>query len=423
MEKAKKITLENGLRIILAPKADSFSTTILVLVEAGSKYETKEINGISHFLEHMCFKGTKKRPKSIDINSELDGLGAETNAFTSLEYTGYYAKAQPKHLDKILDVISDIYLNPTLPEGEINKERGVIIEEINMIEDEPRRKIWDVFLELLYGDQPAGWDVAGTKETVKKLAKDDFIKYRSEHYLPQSTLVVVSGKFDESETIEKIKNCFSSINLGSKSPKIKIKEHQEKPEILLKYKKSDQTHMILGVRAYDLFNKRKYILEVLADILGSGMSSRLFQRIREEMGAAYYARASADLYTDHGYLVALVGADNKRIEEVIKACLEEFKKISEKGVEEKELQKAKDHLLGNLMLSLETSDELASFYGGQEILTRKLVSPEEYAEKIKNVKAEEIKEVAQDIFKNGKLNLALIGPFEDKERFEKILKF
>src|SRR3990167_1344763 len=421
MEKAKKITLENGLRIILAPKADSFSTTILVLVEAGSKYETKEINGISHFLEHMCFKGTKKRPKSIDINSELDGLGAETNAFTSLEYTGYYAKAQPKHLDKILDVISDIYLNPTLPEGEINKERGVIIEEINMIEDEPRRKIWDVFLELLYGDQPAGWDVAGTKETVKKLAKDDFIKYRSEHYLPQSTLVVVSGKFDESETIEKIKNCFSSINLGSKSPKIKIKEHQEKPEILLKYKKSDQTHMILGVRAYDLFNKRKYILEVLADILGSGMSSRLFQRIREEMGAAYYARASADLYTDHGYLVALVGADNKRIEEVIKACLEEFKKISEKGVEEKELQKAKDHLLGNLMLSLETSDELASFYGGQEILTRKLVSPEEYAEKIKNVKAEEIKEVAQDIFKNGKLNLALIGPFEDKERFEKIL--
>ena len=191
----------------------------------------------------------------------------------------------------------------------------------------------------------------------------------------------------------------------------------------MKYKKSDQTHMILGVRAYDLFNKRKYILEVLADILGSGMSSRLFQRIREEMGAAYYARASADLYTDHGYLVALVGADNKRIEEVIKACLEEFKKISEKGVEEKELQKAKDHLLGNLMLSLETSDELASFYGGQEILTRKLVSPEEYAEKIKNVKAEEIKEVAQDIFKNGKLNLALIGPFEDKERFEKILKF
>jgi len=422
MEKFNKITLDNGLRIITVPKQDSLTATILILVEAGSKYETKEINGISHFLEHMCFKGTKKRPKTIDIASELDGLGAIPNAFTSLEYTGYYAKAQSKHFDKILDIISDIYLNPTLPEGEINKERGVIIEEINMIEDDPKRKIWDVFLELLYGDQPAGWDVAGTKETVKKLTKDDFIKYRSEHYLPQSTLVVVSGKFDESKTIEKIKNYFSSINLGAKSPKIKIKEHQENPEILLKHKESDQSHVILGVRAYDLFNERKYALEVLADILGGGMSSRLFQRIREEMGVAYYVRTDAGLYTDHGYLAVSVGADSKRIEEVIRVCLEEFKKISEKGVDEKELRKAKDHLLGNLMLSLETSDEIASFYGGQEILTGKLISPDELAQKIQAVKAEEIMAVAKDIFQNNKLNLALIGPFEDRAKFESILK-
>lgn len=422
MGKINKIELDNGLRIITAPKPDSLTTTVLILVEAGSKYETKDINGISHFLEHMCFKGTKKRPKSIDIASEFDGIGAISNAFTSLEYTGYYAKAQPKHFDKILDAVSDIYLNQTLPEAEINKERGVIIEEINMIEDEPRRKVWDIFLELLYGDQPAGWDTAGTKEIVKKITRDDFVKYRSEHYLPQSTLVVVSGKFDESEITEKIKNYFSSINLGVKSPKIKTEEHQEEPKILLKYKKSDQTHMILGVRTCNLFDKRKYALEVLADILGGGMSSRLFQKIREEMGAAYYVRASVDLYTDHGYLAVSVGADNKRIEEIIKACLEEFKKISEKSIGEKELQKAKDHITGNLLISLETSDELAGFYGSQEILTRKIVSPEEMAKKIQSVKVEEIIEIADDIFKNSKLNLALIGPFEDKGKFESILK-
>ncbi|MEK7481934.1 MAG: pitrilysin family protein [Patescibacteria group bacterium] len=422
MGKINRIELENGLRIIIAPKPDSLTTTVLILVEAGSKYETKEINGISHFLEHMCFKGTKKRPKSIDIASEFAGIGAINNAFTSLEYTGYYAKAQSKHFDKILDVVSDIYLNQTLPELEINKERGVIIEEINMIEDEPRRKVWDIFLELLYGDQPAGWDTAGTKEVIKKITRDDFIKYRNEHYLPQSTIVVVSGKFDESETMEKIKNYFSSINLGAKSPKIKTKEQQKEPKILLKYKESDQAHMILGVRAYNLFDKRKYALEVLADILGGGMSSRLFQKIREEMGAAYYVRAGADLYTDHGYLAASVGADNKRIEEVIMVCLGEFRKISEKSVDEKELQKSKDHITGNLFISLETSDELASFYGGQEILTKEILSPEEIAKKIQSVKAGEVAEIANDIFKNSKLNLALIGPFEDKAKFESILK-
>lgn len=417
-----KIALDNGLRIITVPKHDSLAVTVLVLVEAGSKYETKEINGISHFLEHMCFKGTKKRPKSINISSELDAIGAQYNAFTGHEYTGYYAKAQPKHFEKILDVVSDIYLNPTLPEEEINKEKGVIIEEINMIEDESRRKIWDIFLELLYGDQPAGWDIAGEKETIKKLTRGDFIKYHNEHYLAQSSLVVVAGKFDEKEAVEKIKEAFRGVKFGEKTPKIKTLEQQEKPEILLKHKKIDQSHLILGVRAYDLFDKRKAALQVLADILGGSMSSRLFQKIREEMGAAYYIRAEADLFTDHGYLAVSAGVDNQRAEAVVAAIVEEFKKAAQNGVGEKELQTAKDHLTGNLMLSLETSDELASFYGGQEILKREIMPPAELAEKIQKVKSEEIKEVARDIFKNEKLNLALIGPFEDGKKFEKILK-
>ena len=421
MEKFNKITLDNGLRIITVPKPDSLATTILVLVEAGSKYETKEINGISHFLEHMCFKGTKKRPKGIDIFSELDGIGAISNAFTSLEYTGYYAKARPEHFDKILDVVSDVYLNPILESTEINKEKGTIIEEINFIEDTPIRKVWDYFLELLYGDQPAGWDIVGRKEAIKKLNRDDFVRYRNEHYLAKSSLVVLAGKFNENEAIRKIEQAFSGIKSDIKKPKIKTIEQQQKPEILLRYKETDQTHLVLGVRAFDIFDKRRYILEVLSDILGGGASSRLFQKIREEMSAAYYVYADTDLYTDHGYLAVPVGIDNKRVEEILQAILEEFKKLAQEPVEKNELQRAKDHLTGTMLLGLETSDALASFYGGQEIITRQLLTPQGLVKKYQAVKAEEILGVANYIFQNDKLNLALIGPFKDKEKFEKIL--
>lgn len=420
MENFSKITLENGLRIVAAPKQDSLATTILVLVEAGSKYETKEINGISHFLEHMCFKGTKKRLKSIDISSELDAIGASYNAFTGHEHTGYYAKARPENFDTILDVVSDIYLNPVFDQKEIDKERGVIIEEINMYEDLPQRRVQELFTNLLYGDQPAGWDIAGTKEVIKKINREDFTQYRSGHYLAQATLAVVAGKIDKT-AIEKIKKTFSSIAIGEKIQKIKTKEFQTKPEVLLKNKKSDQTHLVLGARAFDIFDERKYALEILADILGRGMSSRLWQKIREEMGAAYYIHADADLLSDHGFLAAAAGVDNNKIEQVIEAIGEEFKKMAQTAVSEKELQRAKNHLCGNLMLSLETSNALAGFFGMQEIITGKIISPLELTEKIKAVKAEEIQEIAKEIFQNQKLNLALIGPFEDQSRFEKVL--
>jgi len=418
----KKLTLDNKLRIITVPMVESLTTTVLVLVEAGSKYETKEINGISHFLEHMCFKGTKKRPRSIDISSELDSVGAVYNAFTSMEYTGYFAKARPNHFDIILDVVSDIYLNQIFDPKEIDKERGVIIEEINMYEDLPMRRVQELFTSLLYGDQPAGWDVAGKKEVIKKLTREDFIKYHKEHYLAQSSLVVVAGKFNEGEVVEKIKQAFSPLTSGKKTPKAKTIERQERPEVLLKFKETDQTHLVLGVRAFNIFDERKYALDVLVDILGGGMSSRLFQKIREEMGAAYYVNTEADLYTDHGYLAASAGVDHNKVNDVIEVTLQEFKNLAEKSVENKELQRAKDHLIGRLIIGLETSDQLAGFYGGQEIITREILTPKETIKKIQAVKKEEIRAVANEIFQNQKLNLAIIGPFKEKEKFEKMLK-
>ncbi|MBI5306683.1 insulinase family protein [Candidatus Wolfebacteria bacterium] len=421
MKNFNKIILKNGLRIITVPKKDSLATTILVLVEAGAEYENEKINGISHFLEHLCFKGTKKRPKAIDIGSELAALGAKSNAFTGYERTGYYVKAQPKHFDKILDIIADLYLNPVFDSKELNKEKGVIIEEINMIEDVPMRKIGYLFLELLYGNQPAGRSIAGKKEIIKKLIRQDIINYRKKHYLSNSTTIIISGNFNEKNAIRKISNAFSEIPIGKKDKKIKTKEIQKKPEILFKKKESDQTHLILGTRAFNIFDKRIYALMVLSDILGGGMSSRLFQKIREEMGAAYYIRSDADFMIDHGYFAVSSGVNIKKTELVIETIIDEFKKIKNELIGRKELQKAKDHIIGKLFISLETSDELAEFYGEQEVITKKIITPQELAKKIQAVKAEEIQEIAKEIFKNEKLNLALIGPFKDKNRFEKIL--
>ena len=417
----KKIVLKNGLRIVLVSRPQSLASTVLVLTETGSLYEKKEINGVSHFLEHLCFKGTKNRPHSIDISSELDSLGAEYNAFTGYETTGYFTKAQNKNLHKILDLIGDLYLNPVLDPQEIEKERGVIIEEINMYEDLPNHRVQNLFLELLYGDQPAGWSVAGTKEVIRGVKREEILDYRSRHYLANSTLVVVAGIFDEVKIIEEIKKVFDKIKAGQKLKSPATRESQENPVLLLKSKNTDQTHLIMGVRAYNLFDERRYPLEVLAHLLGGSMSSRLFQSVREVLGAAYYIHCSADLLSNHGYLAVSAGVDHLKLEAVIKAVLEEFSKLKEKNVSLVELKKAKDHLIGKLFLGLEGSDEWAGFYGGQEVLEHTLKTPEEVVEEIQKVTAGGIRAVAKDIFKNQKLNLALIGPDKDPARFEKIL--
>ncbi len=422
MANFKKTVLENGLRIITAPQPDNPAVTVLVLVEAGSEYETKEINGLSHFLEHLCFKGTQKRPKAIDIAGELDGIGALYNAFTSQEFTGYFAKAGAKHFDKILDVVSDIYLNSVFDPTEIDKERGVIIEEINMYEDLPMARVHYLFLELLYGDQPAGWNIVGEKETIRTLTREDFIAYREKHYLVGNTIVVVAGEIDEERAIAKISEAFMGMTAGDKSKKLKPKEEQKAPELLVKYKESDQTHLILGVRGYDVFDKRRFTADVIADILGGGMSSRLFQKIREEMGAAYYIGASSELFLDHGYLRASAGVDCQRLPEVVKAIVAEFKRLRDEPISPAELQKVKDHLIGGLMLGLETSDDLARFYGGQEVVEKKIMTPVEIVEQIQAVTAERIQEVAKDLFKNEGLNLAVIGPLKNSDELQSVLQ-
>lgn len=422
MKFSKKV-FKNGLRVVTIPMKDNPTVTVLVLVEAGSKYETKNVNGISHFLEHMCFKGTTKRPKAIDISKELDALGSQYNAFTAQEYTGYYAKSDARHFNQIFDVISDIYLNSTFPEVEMQKEKGVIIEEINMYEDMPNRHVQDLMMKLLYKDTPAGWNIAGGKENILKMKREDFVKYKNQHYLPEATVLIVAGAVDEKKVLKEVDRVFGKISSGHKIGKVKVRDIQNKPEVLVKFKKTDQTHFVLGVRSYDFFNKKSATLSVLSGILGGGMSSRLFQKLREEMGVGYYVRAYNDAFTDHGFFQISAGVDNKRIDEVLEAVIKECNLLKTKLVDKEELEKVKEYLIGNMKLSLESSDDIANFYGGQELLKRELKNLEDKAREIRVITASQIQNLAKDIFKNNKLNLALIGPFKEQAKFLKILKF
>ena len=414
--KFKKKTLSNGVRLIMVPMPNSLTTTVLVLTETGSKYETKNVNGVSHFLEHLCFKGTEKRPSARAISEELDGLGAQYNAFTGNEYTGYYAKAEARHFKNILDVLSDMYVNATFPVEEIEKERGVIIGEIEMYEDNPQRDVWDTFMQLLYGNQPAGWPIAGTRQTIKDMKRAHIVEYKRKHYVASSTIVIVAGRYDEKEVVREVARVFKDVPQSKKSGKKKIHDAQQKPKMLIKYKKTVQTHLILGFRACHANHKDLAGLSVLAAILGGGMSSRLFHRIRDQLGAGYYIGAEHDALTDHGFFAIYTGIDNTRVPEIVRAIADEVRLIKNQPVKEEELKKVKNYLIGNLFSGLETSHAHAQFYGLEEVLGKKLKTPQEHAEEIRAVSSIDVSRLARSIFRNGKSNLALIGPFTKKDK-------
>ena len=414
---------KNGLRTIYIPVKNTKTITIMVLVGTGSRHETKDINGISHFLEHMFFKGTTKRPDKTAIAQELDAIGAAYNAFTNKEYTGYWVKTDTKHTKLAVDVVSDMFLNSTVPAEEIEKERGVILGEKDMYEDMPMWKIGWLLEELLYGDQPIGWSIIGTKKTIKSVQREDFIKYMKEHYRSRNVVIILAGNFELKKGKKLIKEYFGAIKGGSSPKPLAVKEKQKAPAIKTINKKTDQTHLILGIRAFDMNDKRRWALSLLGIILGGNMSSRLFIKIRDVLGLGYYVKAGANLSTDHGYFEVSAGVDNKRVIPAIDAIMEELKKVKKEGVSEAELKKAKDYIKGTTVMGLESSDSLASFYGFQELLTRKTLTPEEKFRMLDKVELADIKKVAKDIFKSNRLNLALIGPAQNKRELKKVLKF
>lgn len=419
----KKITVDNGLRIITAPMQGTNTVTVLVLCGTGSDYEAREINGISHFLEHMFFKGTKNRPTPDAIKHELDGMGSISNAFTSHEITGYHVKAAKTYLDQSLELLADIYKNSLLPEEEIERERQVVVEEMHKDRDTPTLYVWWVWEKLLYGDQPAGWDVIGEEKIIRALKRDDFVNYFTHQYVAANTAVVVAGNFEEQPTVEKIKNLFGGIR---HDPPMRIKpalaESQTKPAVHLEYKETDQTHITIGYRGFDANDPRRWAAEVLAVMLGGSWSSRMWDRIREKLGLAYTVMTGHESYSNRGYLVTYAGVDHKNVEKTIRAAMEEYGRICVEPPSAAELKRVKDYIRGTTLIGLEQSNAVASFVGGEEMLTGKPQTLDEVFAKIDAVGASDICAVAANIIRPERLNLAMIGPFKDPGPFEKIIQ-
>ena len=423
MIKPKIKKLKNGLRVLMVPMPESTSVTVAIFVRAGSAYETQKNSGISHFLEHMCFKGTEKYPRPIDISIELEKIGAASNAFTSRDLTGYYAKTAPQHFSRAFDVVSDLYLHPHIDEQEMEKEKGVIIEEIHMYDDDPRSKVSETLELGLYGDQPAGWSVAGTPQHITQTTRDMFIQYRNARYTPQNTIVVVAGAFDAQKVSHVVQQAFGSMNSHKSAPvapALKIREKGK--QISIVERKLDQTHFAMGFYGIPLSSPKRFQVSMLAKVLGGSMSSRLFQKVREDLGAAYYIGCSNNMYATHGFIDIYAGTNHGKTEEAIKAIIDEVRAIANKGITTEELKRAQDYSIGTFLLSLESSSDLGFYYGQQETVTGKTESPQETIKRLKQVTTTQVQSVAKEFLKLNSMRFSIVGPYRKAEesKFKKL---
>lgn len=422
MIRYKKTTLPNGFRILTVPMKNTQTVTVCIMVGVGSRYENEKEAGLSHFIEHMMFKGTEKRSTTLDISETLDSIGGEFNAFTSSDKTMYYAKVDAEHIDVALDVLSDMFLNSKMEEKEIEKEKGTIIQELKMYEDTPTVDIEIVLGNLLYGKNPLGRSIVGYKKTIASFKRKDFMEYIDRFYVANDTVVCVAGNLEEKRSLELVKKYFSRMKKGVKPKFEKVIENQKKPELKIKDKKTDQTHFIISSRAYDQNHKDRYVLGIMSVILGGNMSSRLFIEVREKRGLAYHVRTSVDTFEDCGYLATQAGVNHDKLELAVKTILDEYRKISTEKIGKKELQKAKDYIKGKSVMNFESSDDVAMFFIDQEVKKKKIMTLPEIFKKVDKVTEDDILRVAKDIFQNKKLNLAVIGPHRDGKKLEKILK-
>jgi predicted Zn-dependent peptidase len=415
-------TLENGLRLLTAPMPQVASTTCFVFYAAGSRYETAETNGIAHFSEHMFFKGTERRPTARDIGIEIDGIGGEFNAFTGKEYTGYYVKCASEHRPIALDVLSDMLRHSKFDEEEIEREKGVIVEEMNMYFDTPRDYVGGVYDDLLYGDQPLGWDIIGRKETVRAATRATFLGYLDRWYKPSRMVIGVAGRLDGDvrAEVERLFGDLQPADPGEPEP-LRAPEWNGGPRVKVHSKQSDQAHLILGVPSYPVAHPDRYVLQVLATVLGGGMSSRLFTEVRERRGLAYYVYGINHSYTDAGSLYAQAGVDINRIDEAVTTIVDQLRRVADEAVPADELQKALSFAKGRFVLQLENPQGLILFGLRREVLEGEAVEPDAVMAAIDTVTAEDVQRVAQDLIANERLHLAVIGPFDDAERFEKLL--
>lgn len=414
----QRTILDNGLRVITHSMPAVESVALGIWIGTGGRYENKKITGISHFLEHLLFKGTKKR-STRQIKQSIEGVGGSLNAFTSEEVTCYFVKILGKHLSLSLDVLTDMVLNATLPPLEIEKERTVIIEEIKMYLDLPGHYVGELLDQLFWPNHPLGRFLAGSPETVTAIKRKDIKEYKDRFYNPRNIVIAVCGNVEHDRLLSDVNKYCSKLKPGVRGrfqPAEKGKEHP--PQTHFYFKETEQTHLSLGVHAFKFDHPDKYILTLLHIILGANMSSRLFQEVRERRGLAYQISSHLKRYQDTGAFVVNAGVDNTKVSRAIGVILGELTKIANKDVTPGELCRAKEFCVGQLLLGLEDTMDYMLWIGDRESSRGKSINPAEIIKEVNKVSVADIRRVATKLFRSHKLNLALIGPIKDKGKKE-----
>ena len=410
--KVKRQVLDSGLNLVTVPMATD-SVTVLLMVRVGSRDETPKLNGLSHFVEHMVFKGTSKWPTAMAMNRAIDSVGGAFNAFTSEEYTGFWVKVAKNHLPLALEYIYQAVFAPLLPADELERERGVILEEIKMYHDNPMSWVNRKFVEQIYSGTVLGRDVIGPAENIKELKLKDFQDHLKSWYLSGNMVLGVSGGLpaDTDSLVSKIYTQLPKGKLGFADVPQAVTLKQDKARVKLVYRDIQQAHFCLGVPTFKQTDKRRYALDILRVVLGGSTSSRLWNEIREKRGLVYYLRTMEDSFLDAGCLVTQAGCDAARVEEAVKVTLSEYDKMV-KGIKESELTLAKEYLKGKWALGTEDSQDVAQLFVGQLLEENQLLNVDEILKKVEAVTLNDIKSLAQEIFVRQKLNLTILGPFK-----------
>lgn len=407
--------------IFLKPLHETNAISVLVLVKTGSRYENEKNNGVAHFIEHLLFKGTKKRPTSLSISKELDGIGADYNAFTSKDKTGYYIKAPKEHLELALDILSDMIFHSKFDDVEIERERGVIIEEINMYNDNPVMNIDSLIENSVFNGHALGRQISGEIKNLKSITKNDILKFYKQYYKRENMFIGIAGNFSERSAKKLINKYFKIKDFDNAKTFDVFKPYQKSIQVQLNEKNTDQVHLAIAFSSVKYEDKYDKALELLSVILGGNMSSRLFMKIREKLGLCYYIRCESLHYEDTGIFSILSGLDKSRIEEAIKNIFKELKNFTKKGITKEELDMAKEFLKGKFMLRMEDSMNVVAFYCEQLIMTGKFKSFEKVMSEFDKVAKKDILEAGRKIFSKDKVNLAVISPHKDKKYFENLI--
>jgi len=417
-------TLNNGIRVLTIPRKDAPSASAMVMVSVGARYGENEISGIAHFIEHNVFKGTKSRSQKGQISLEIESLGANCDAATGHEFTYYYAKSAAKNINKILDIVLDISANMIFPQEDIEIERGNVLEELRLIQDTPTRRLFKGFHEFAFDHQSIGRGIAGTEKTIKSITRDQMLDFVHKGYTCDKILIVIAGDINENEVEKQVESFYQGVELLKESQILinEFNEFQTIPRLYVDQMKTEQDHPAIAVRSFGVSDERKYALEVANTILGDGMSSRLFKKIREELGLAYYVGSGTWAYKETGMWLSYAGVDLKRTKDAIIAIKSEMLALTKgDSITDSEMNRAKEYIKGSTMLGVETSSDLASWYGLQFLLEKEIISPEQFCERVNAISKQDVTRVVSELFREDRLNIGILGPFNNQVEFNDLL--